>query len=207
MQRPRSWLEGSGCDAFLLHTSTDDPIETAAVWNRELADQPDAYADAIDRWLAYYAELGIEQLGYACLVLRKREDGRDGWFETMQLPRAGLRPAGRHVRKLFETRDRLPRRRPALLEQRLRVVDDAVVTQETRFADGRWQSESLTLRLDTGLPFSAELDRRPRASFASSTARRRFGSTRGSRRRRAELETGLALARQMLAVGFLEFGD
>ena len=30
-ERPRSWLEGSGCDAYLLHTSTDDPIETATV--------------------------------------------------------------------------------------------------------------------------------------------------------------------------------
>jgi SAM-dependent methyltransferase len=35
--RPGSWLEGSGCDAFLLHTSTDDPIETATVWNRRSA--------------------------------------------------------------------------------------------------------------------------------------------------------------------------
>ena len=75
-ERPRSWLEGSGCDAFLLHTSTDDPIETATVWNRDLLDRPEAYAEALDRWLAYYRELGIEQLGYACLVLRKRGDGR-----------------------------------------------------------------------------------------------------------------------------------
>ena len=41
-ERPRSWLKGSGCDAFLLHTSTDDPIETASVWNRDLLDQPEA---------------------------------------------------------------------------------------------------------------------------------------------------------------------
>ena len=106
-ERPRNWLEGSGCDAFLLHTSTDDPIETATVWNRDLLDRPDAYAEALDRWLAYYRELGIEQLGYACLVLRKRSDGSDGWLEALQLPRAALRPAGRHVRKLFETHDRL----------------------------------------------------------------------------------------------------
>ena len=106
-ERPRSWLEGSGCDAFLLHTSTDDPIETATVWNRDLLDQPGVYAEALDRWLMYYRELGIEHLGYACLVLRKRSDGGDGWLEAQQLPRAALRPAGRHVKKLFETHDRL----------------------------------------------------------------------------------------------------
>jgi methylase of polypeptide subunit release factors len=206
MQRPRSWLEGSACDAFLLHTSTDDPIETAAVWNRELADQPDAYADAIDRWLAYYADLGIEQLGYACLVLRKREDGRDGWFETMQLPRAGLRPAGRHVRQLFETQDRLASAEPqALLAQKLRVVDDAVVTQETRFADGRWRSDSLTLRLETGLPFSAELDATTARIVRELDGSKTLGQVLADALEDGEeSDTALALTRRMLAVGFLE---
>ena len=92
--RPRGWLEGSGCDAFLLHTSTDDPIETATLWNRDLLDRPEAYTEALDRWLAYYHDLGIEHVGYACLVLHKRTSGRDGWLEAQQLPRAALRPGG-----------------------------------------------------------------------------------------------------------------
>ena len=92
-ERPRGWLEGSGCDAFLLHTSTDDPLETAAVWNRDLLDRPEAYGEALDRWLAYYRARDRAR-GYACLVLRRRTDGGDGWFEALQLPRAGLRPAG-----------------------------------------------------------------------------------------------------------------
>jgi SAM-dependent methyltransferase len=209
-ERPRSWLAGSGCDAYLLHTSTDDPIETATVWNRELLDRPKDYAAALDRWLAYYHELGIEQLGYACLVLRKRSDGRDGWLEAQQLPRAALRPAGRHVKKLFETRDRRPEvdSDGALLEQRLRVADDAVVTQDTRFAGGRWHAESLTLRLEHGLPFSAELD---------ATTARLIRELDGSKTLREALaavvdsdgahEAGVALARRMLEVGFLEFAE
>jgi methylase of polypeptide subunit release factors len=208
-ERPRKWLEGSGCDAFLLHTSTDDPIETATVWNRDLLDRPEVYAEALDRWLAYYRELGIEQLGYACVVLRKRSDGRDGWLEALQLPRAALRPAGRHVRRLFETHDRLSglASDSALLDRRLRVVDDAVVTQDTRFTEGGWQSENLTLRLETGLPFSAELD--------PPTARLIRGLD-GSRTLDEELaaaveadarQTGLSLARRMLEVGFLELAD
>ena len=209
-ERPRSWLEDSGCDAYLLHTSTDDPIETATVWNRELLDRPEAYAQALDRWLAYYRELGIEQLGYACLVLRKRSDGRDGWLEAQQLPRAALRPAGQHVRKLFETRDRMAGADSdrVLLERRLRVVDDAVVTQDTRFVGGRWHAETLTLRLENGLPFSAELD---------ATTARLIRELDGSRTLHAALaavadsgaayETGLALARRMLEIGFLEFAE
>jgi hypothetical protein len=207
---PRQWLEGSGCDAFLLHTSTDDPIETATAWNRDLADRPDAYAAALDRWLAYYHELGIEQLGYACLVLRKRRGGRDasaaGRLETLQLPRAALRPAGRHVRRLFETRDRLDglESDEALLGRRLRVVDDAVVTQDTRFASGRWHPEALTLRLETGLPFTAELDpptaRLIRALDGSRTLEEALATAVAG----DAASEGLALARRMLDIGFLE---
>ena len=209
-ERPRNWLEGSGCDAFLLHTSTDDPIETATVWNRDLLDRPDAYAEALDRWLAYYDELGIEQLGYACLVLRKRSDGSDGWLEALQLPRAALRPAGRHVRKLFETHDRLSEidSDSLFLDWRLRVVDDAVVTQHTRFAKGGWHAENLTLRLENGLPFSAELDpptaRLIRALDGSRTLHEALAAAVDSD---AAEETGLALARQMLEIGFLELGE
>ena len=208
--RPRHWLEGSGCDAFLLHTSTDDPIETATVWNRDLLDRPDAYAEALDRWLGYYRDLGIEHLGYACVVLRKRADGRDGWLDAQHLPRSALRPAGHHVRKLFETHDRLAEldRDDALLDRRLRVVDDAVVTQDTRFTEGRWQPELLTLRLERGLPFSAELDpptaRVVRELDGSRTLRAALAAAVNGD---AARDSGLALARQMLEVGFLELAD
>ena len=209
-ERPRSWLEGSGCDAFLLHTSTDDPIETATVWNRDLLDRPEAYSEALDRWLAYYRDLGIEQLGYACLVLRKRADSRDGRLVAQPLPRAALRPAGRHVRRLFETQDRLAAidADEALLDQRLRVVDDAVVSQETRFADDRWHPETLTLRLQSGLPFSAELDpptaRMVRALDGSRTLRQALAAAVDDD---AAPEAGLSVARQMLEVGFLELAE
>ena len=208
--RPRGWLECSGCDGFLLHTSTDDPIETATAWNRDLLDQPEAYADALERWLAYYDELGIDQLGYACLVLPKRADGADGWLEAQHLPRAALRPAGRHVQTLFATHDRLEAiaSDADLFKRRLRVVDDAVVTQETRFTEGRWQSESLTLRLDSGLPFSAELDphtaRLIRDLDGSKTLRDALTAAVDDNAAQA---TGVALARQMLEVGFLELCD
>ena len=209
-ERPREWLEGSGCDAFLLHTSTDDPIETATVWNRDLLDRPEEYAEALDRWLAYYRELGIEHVGYACLVLRRRLDGRDGWLEAQQLPRAALRPAGRHVRKLFEMHDRLSaiEADTVLLDRRLRVVDDAVVAQETRFVGGRWRSENLTLRLENGLPFSAELDpataRLIRELDGSRTLDEALTAALDSD---ATAATGLSLARRMLEIGFLELVD
>jgi len=209
-ERPRSWLKGSGCDAFLLHTSTDDPIETASVWNRDLLDQPEAYAEALDRWLDYYREFGIEHLGYACLVLRKRIDERDGWLEAQQLARAALRPAGRHIKKLFQTRDRLAELDSGeeLLRRRLRVVDNAVVTQDTRFEKGRWQPENLTFRIENGLPFSAELDpptgRLIRELDGTRTLWEALAAVADGDATRVQ---GLSLARRMLEIGFLELAD
>ena len=129
---------------------------------------------------------------------------------AQQLPRAALRPAGRHVRRLFETHDRLSEMDSdsVFLDQRLRVVDDAVVTQETRFDGGRWHAENLTLRLETGLPFSAELDpptaRLIRELDGSATLSEALTAAVDSD---ASRETGLSLARRMLEIGFLELGD
>jgi hypothetical protein len=207
-KRPRSWLAGAHCDGFLLHTSTDDPLETATSWNRELLDRPEEYAAALDRWLDYHRRLGIEQLGYACLVLRKRGDGRDGWLVPQPLPQAALRPAGEHVRRLFETHDRLAELDDdALLDERLLPANDTLLGQESRFSDGRWLRDSLTLRLDRGLPFSAELD------AATATLIRNLDGSHTLRDALAATgdepgyTSGVAVTRQMLSAGFLDFAD
>lgn len=147
-------------------------------------------------------------------MLRKRPDGRDadaaGSLEALQLPRSPLRPAGRHVARLFETRDSLAGMRDdrTLLDRRPRVVDGAVVTQETGFADGRWHAGGLTLRLETGLPFSAELDpptaRLIRGLDGSRTLAQALESAVDGDEAREE---GLSLTRRMLEIGFLELAD
>jgi hypothetical protein len=79
-----------------------------------------------------------------------------------------------------------------------------VVTQESRFAEGGWHPELLTLRLETGLPFSAELDvptaRLVRGLDGSRTLREALDDD-------APPDAAVALARRMLEVGFLELVD
>ena len=114
------------------------------------------------------------------------------------------------MRKLFETHDRLSAldSDDVLLSRRLCVVDDAVVTQDTRFVRGRWQAENLTLRLENGLPFSEELDpltgRLIRELDGTRTLREALAAVADGD---ATRETGLALARRMLEIGFLELDD
>lgn len=114
------------------------------------------------------------------------------------------------MRKLFETHDRLSAldSDDVLLGMRLRVVDDTVVTQDTRFTRGRWQAENLTLRLENGLPFSAELDpptgRLIRQLDGTRTLQEALAAVADSA---ATHETGLSLARRMLEIDFLELDD
>ena len=86
--RPREWLDGSGCDSWILHTTTDDPLSNAAAWTREAVDGPEEFGATLDRWTAYYRELGIEALAYGALVLRRR-DG-DNWSRGASLPPRAL---------------------------------------------------------------------------------------------------------------------
>ncbi|HSP73517.1 MAG TPA: class I SAM-dependent methyltransferase, partial [Gaiellaceae bacterium] len=59
----RAWVAGSGCDAWLLHYRTSDPLAHAAGWLRPLGeDDPAAFEAAVDRWLPYLRERGIEAI-------------------------------------------------------------------------------------------------------------------------------------------------
>ena len=73
---------------------------------------------------------------------------------------------------------------------------------------GRWHGEALTLRLETGLPFSAELDppiaRLLRELDGSQTLGAALAAAVEGDGARVE---GVELARRVLEVGFLGLGD
>ena len=76
--RPRAWLAGTGCDAWILHTAVEDPLTAAAAWNGDLAGDEVRYGQAIDRWLEYFRGEAIEAIAYGAIVLRRRAGGRTG---------------------------------------------------------------------------------------------------------------------------------
>jgi hypothetical protein len=47
----RRWIDGNGCDAWLIMNDAQDPMTYAAQWTR--ARDHDAYEHELDRWLAY----------------------------------------------------------------------------------------------------------------------------------------------------------
>lgn len=153
-ERPRSWLDGSGCDAWLFHTASDDPLTTAAMWNKSIAD-PAEYGAVMDRWVEWYRAQGITRLAYGVCVLRRR-DG-ENWFRASKLPAGSVRESSAHLLRLFEAQDFLAATRD-LAAATLAPADDVVVDHSLRRHDGAWAATGTQLRLDGGLGFTAALD-------------------------------------------------
>jgi hypothetical protein len=226
--RPRAWLEGSGCDAWILHTTTDDPLSNAAAWTRDSAEGPEAFGAALDRWTASYRELGIESVAYGAFVLRRRETERagaaakrtpsgilarpgsaradsglaDNWSRGASLPPRALEPASGHLLRMFAGVDAASAGDDALLDLRLSLAPAVRFEQVVAPSDG-WTVTSASLQLEEGLGFRAEVDERTlrllRALDGTRTAREAVVGALGEE----ALPEAVTILRGMLETGFL----
>jgi len=206
----RSWVKGSGCDAWLLHHGSDDPIAHTAKWLRhEAGTDLDAYATAAERWIAYLDRLGIEQIAVGAVILRRRNG--TNWVRADELPSDRLRPAGDHILRVFAANDLLaglpePGR---LLDERLVLAGQASLEQHAVYRDREWRVEEISLSLQDGLGFRASVDpivgamltlldgRRTLAGVAADLAQSEGTSPEGV------AQALLPVAGEMLGAGFL----
>lgn len=78
-ERPRKWVDGSGCDAWILRFTTKDPLVYAADWLRPTEGRiPGQYAAHLDKWMRYYDEMGIRRISAGVVILR-RHGARENW--------------------------------------------------------------------------------------------------------------------------------
>ena len=156
--RPLGWLEGSACDAWVLHTGTDDALAAAAGWNRD-AGTLEERAEKIDRWAEYFAGEGIEAISYGAIVLRKRSGGGN-WVRSTELPRGRITQASGSLERMFAAQDVLASLADddALLDRRFRVAPDCELEQTLAQENDSWTLREAELRLQSGLGFVAGLD-------------------------------------------------
>ena len=207
----RRWVEGSGCDAWLLHYRTDKPLETAAVWNQMESGDPAKYGQIMDAWMAYYRELGIRGIAYGSLILRRRTGAN--WFRTDPLPAERLKPASDHIQRVFAAHDLLAGAGDGdrLLDVRMRVVPKAVADQKLRFLDGEPQMERMNLTMDEGIGFQAGMDGQVLQLLTRLNGRRTLrealvegAKSAGVTDLEGYTRAGLPAARRMFELGFLE---
>jgi SAM-dependent methyltransferase len=202
--RPRSWLAGTGCDSWLFHTTTDDPLTTAAIWNRDVEDEPELYAAQLDRWVDWYRAEGIDALAYGVCILHRREGAN--WIRTTKLPGASVRHASDQLLRLFAAQELLDD--PALLERRLAPARDAVLRHALRPTDAGWEVGASELELDGGLGFTAALDG-PSAAVVTALDGRPLGEALSTAHAAADVDAaefeaaGLVLVRRLVELGFV----
>ena len=100
----RAWLAGANCDAWILRYRSDDPVSYAATWLGQIETRSPRHFDAaMDRWLAYDRELGIETIVTGAVILRRRhQPGATVWADDM--PQGPSGPAGEQIDRVFEAR-------------------------------------------------------------------------------------------------------
>jgi methylase of polypeptide subunit release factors len=194
----RAWVEGSGCDAWLLHYGTDDPLTHAAKWNREqLGHDSDAFGATLDRWLEYFRELGIDGIAYGAVVLRRREAG-ENWIRADEMPLEGLGPASDHIVRVFEAADFLARD-PDLQRERFALAERSTLEQRAVLDRTGWALAGVTLTLDEGVGFEATLDPATAELLAELDGRRSLGEVIDGLAPRQDVDPA-TLAREALPV-------
>ena len=149
--RPRSWLEGSGCDAWIVDFGEQEPLDHAATWNWDAVAGEDGYGEALDEWTSYLARLGVRAVHEGAVLLRRRSGGRTT-VRTDGVDADELDVADRQIRRAFAARARLAelRRRAELLDARLAPAAAVRVEHEVRPRRGRAEIAKAWVRLDEG---------------------------------------------------------
>jgi len=133
----RGWIP-PGCDALVVHHASMRPHQYAQTWAR---------AEDVPRWLRWYREQGIEAIGAAFLLLRRRDDDGPPRLQALEAVTAPTQRAGVHVERILRGTDLAARGDDALLAARLRVTDGVRVERTARRRAGAWEHEPATVRV------------------------------------------------------------
>jgi methylase of polypeptide subunit release factors len=124
------WLEGSGCDAWILGMSGSDPVDHAAGWNEHLSVDAEAYAASIDEWAQYFDELGAAWISEGGVVMHKRSGTRNH-VRADSVDEDELEFASDQIARVFTVLAEVAENGPeALLERRMRLAPDVRFDQE-----------------------------------------------------------------------------
>jgi SAM-dependent methyltransferase len=156
---PRRWVEGNGCDVWVLHQVTQAALMHAASWHQPLAGRDlRAYDQGIERWMDYMTRLGFDAIAYGSVILRRRAGAN--WVRSEELPDSVSAPAGDQLLGLTAAQDLLAGLgdKRALLDERFALNPNHRLDQTLVATDGAYNVERAVMQLTDGLTFRANVD-------------------------------------------------
>ena len=156
-ERLATWVEGSGCDVWVVQREVADPSQYVELWLKDAglhgtSDYPERY----DAWLAWFEQQGVEGVGFGWLNLH-RTDRDDPVLRFEDWPYEVEQPLGSEIAQ-WGRRVGLDRSLDdgALLAAHLTVRSD--VRQETFGQPGAEDPEQIVLRQQRGLRRARKAD-------------------------------------------------
>jgi SAM-dependent methyltransferase len=155
--RIAEWVEGSGCDAWLVRSYARD---AAAYAEERIQTTWPGHRSSIrfSDWMDYYRQRGVEEVHGGILALRRRSG--ENWLRMDEQPVDSTGEFGDLVPRTFATQDILSEHPgdDRLLAAKPRLPKEARLEQVARASGGRWAVESLKLQLTGPVPATMALD-------------------------------------------------
>jgi hypothetical protein len=154
----RSWLNGLGCDAWVLRFSSQDPLGYAHTWLAQTEPTSTGFSAALDRWLDFYRHQNIDALATGAIILHRTTDSSEHtWADEM--PTSPTGPASEQIQRAFDQRNRLSRLadHDRLLDEVLLPLPGTTIDQTLHRRDGAYRPAPSQLRAQPGLSVGAEV--------------------------------------------------
>jgi methylase of polypeptide subunit release factors len=153
------WVQGIGCDAWVLPVDEASPREHAERWNVHLANDREAHRDAVRRWVAYVKDLGAGVVTEGAILLHRRDGHNTARIDEVDEDQ--LDAADHQIRRAFAARATLDGH--DVLDAQLEPVETLRVEKLSRRARVTLE-EGIWSELDVSLGAAAllgKLDGRP----------------------------------------------
>ena len=156
-ERLRHWLDGTGCEAWVVQRELADPAQYVELWLRDAGhDRSPDYLARYDAWMGWFEEQGITGIGFGWINLH-RTDAATPTVTVEEWPYEVEQPLGPEVEAWTERTGRLARLDDsALLDTAWRARSD--VRQETVGAPGAEDPEVIVLRQQRGMRRARQVD-------------------------------------------------
>jgi hypothetical protein len=208
--RLAGWVEGSGCDTWVLRRKALSPETYAAGWITETEQlDPEAYAKRWEEWVRYLEQVQVETIANGLIILRRRPSGEGTFFVLDDLEDVDA-DAGEAIANGFAARELLAcTPDEALLEMALRVGSGVRLESASVSKGEGWEVTGAVLRRRRGLHLSVTVDA-PMANLIGScdgarslrTLARELAESLGIDSQKV-VSSLLPLARGLLERGFL----
>lgn len=150
-ERVLDWIDPLDCDSWILPVWGSDPLDHAAVWNEDLANDDEALSAALDDWTEYLGQLGARWVTEGAVLLHRRAQGPHS-VRVDEVDEDDLEDASEQVERAFAARARLSAlHAPAeLLNARLAVASELSLEQELEPRRGRPAVVAASIQLTEG---------------------------------------------------------